>query len=229
MTRQETIIVAFVASPSDLDAERAKLEEVVRELNLTWSKRLGLRFELVRWETSAYPSVGENAQSVINKQIGARYDIFIGIMWARFGTPTGRAGSGTEEEFDAAKLRYDQTRDVEIMFYFKDTPLPPSKIDPDQLAKVNGFRASLGEQRVLYWSFQSLEQFEGLVRMHLARQMQSFEDKQTGQIPHADAAPQRAAQSEVAEEEVGLIDLMEVFDEQLQVANVIAERIATGT
>ena len=57
--------------------------------------------EAVRWESHCNPGVGSNVQSVINEQIGPT-DIYVGIMWKRFGTPTGRAGSGTEEEFKAA-------------------------------------------------------------------------------------------------------------------------------
>jgi hypothetical protein len=35
MARQETILSVFVASPSDVDEERNRLEEVIRELNTT--------------------------------------------------------------------------------------------------------------------------------------------------------------------------------------------------
>ena len=61
-----------------------------------------IRFELVMWETDTFPSIGKDAQSIINEQIGDDYDIFVGLMWTRFGTPTPRAGSGTEEEFNLA-------------------------------------------------------------------------------------------------------------------------------
>ena len=43
--------------------------------------------------------LGIDAQDVINRQLG-EYDIFLGIMNTRFGSPTHRADSGTEEEFD---------------------------------------------------------------------------------------------------------------------------------
>jgi len=140
MPRTEKVIVVFVASPSDLENERHKLEDVIRELNVTWSKTLGVRLDLVRWETHAYPGMGNDPQDLINKQIGDDFDIFLGLMWGRFGTPTERAGSGTEEEFIRAKQRLERNPDaVKIMFYFKDAPLPPSKIDPIPTAKGSGF------------------------------------------------------------------------------------------
>ena len=90
MPRQEDILGVLVASPSDVLAERTRLEEVIHELNATWSRSLGIRLDLIRWETHAYPALGEDAQAVINTQVPDDYDIFVGIMWHRFGTPTGR-------------------------------------------------------------------------------------------------------------------------------------------
>ena len=40
-----------------------------------WARELGIRLELVRWETHAYPSFGEDPQSVINEQIPDDYDL----------------------------------------------------------------------------------------------------------------------------------------------------------
>ncbi|WP_462074860.1 hypothetical protein [Nitrospira sp. CMX1] len=58
---------------------------------------------------------------MINDQIG-EYDIFIGIMWRRFGTPTGVAGSGTEGEFRIAYKRWQENPQIALMFYFCQEP-----------------------------------------------------------------------------------------------------------
>jgi hypothetical protein len=96
-------------------------------------------------------------------------------MWHRYGTPTARAGSGTVEEFQLAKERYENDPDnVKIMFYFKDGPVSPSKLDPHQLIQINEFRKSLGEEGALYWGFNSLEEFERLLRLHITRRVQEY-------------------------------------------------------
>jgi hypothetical protein len=51
MTRTATVVQVFVASPSDVQEERDILEVLISELNGSWSKALGVRFELIRWET----------------------------------------------------------------------------------------------------------------------------------------------------------------------------------
>ena len=127
MPRQETILSVFVASPSDVDEERNRLEEVIRDLNTAWAKELAIRLELVRWETHAYPSFGDDAQAVINEQIPDDCDLFVGLMWYRFGTPTGRAGSGTVEEFNRAKERFDANPDDLQICLLYTSPSPRDK------------------------------------------------------------------------------------------------------
>lgn len=228
MPRDERVITVLVASPSDLEPERSRLEEVVRELNVTWSKSLRIRLDLVRWETHGYPGVGEDAQDVLNRELGDDYDIFLGMMWGKYGTPTGRAGSGTEEEFRRALARYQRdATSVKIMFYFKDTPLAPSKINPEELSKVQQFKSSLGEEGTLYWPFSSIEDFERLVRLHLARQVQEF--MKTHQPTQAALPPESEKIAAVANNEPGLLDLMEIAEERFAALTETTERMASET
>ena len=100
MAKTVTHIEIFLASPSDLVEERKAVRETIGELNNIFRTTLNVQLDLLGWETHAYPSAGVDPQDTINSQIGDKYDIFIGLMWGKFGTPTGRAGSGTEEEFN---------------------------------------------------------------------------------------------------------------------------------
>lgn len=235
MPRQEYVLTVFVASPSDVDDERTRLEEVIEELNVTWSRDLGVRLDLVRWETHAYPGIGDDAQAVINEQMPDDYDFFVGIMWCRYGTSTGRAESGTVEEFERAKARYESDpASVKLMIYFKDAPIPPSRLDPSQLAKVNEFRESLGEEGTLYWNFTSQDHFEKLVRLHLTRQVQAWTAQLEKPAP-TDVAPRPVAEDaqspdqEIADDDLGILDLMEVVEDRFEQLTTIVERIGTAT
>lgn len=207
---------------------------MIRELNTTWSRDLGVRLELVRWETHAYPSFGEDAQAVINEQIPDDFDIFVGLMWYRFGTPTGRAGSGTAEEFERAKSRYDASpNSLQLMIYFKDAPAPiaPSKLDHEQLAKVSQFRSELGEEGALYWSFQSIGEFEKLIRLHLSRQVQTWLSKNTTPNDSVDVAEPITTTSDGGDDvdDIGFLDLMEQFEDETATVVEVMERIAAAT
>ena len=161
MPRSETVLQVFVASPGDVTDEREVLESVVAELNRAWAKSLGVRLELLRWETTTRPGIGSDPQAVINSQIGNEYDVFIGILWGRIGTPTSSAESGTMEEFQRAHARWEaDPNSVEIMVYFKDEAIKPSEIDGDQNNRVQNFKRSLGNEGVLHRTFEGIENFE---------------------------------------------------------------------
>ncbi len=241
MTRTEHIVSVFVASPSDVADERARLEEIVAEINNTWAAEMRIRLELIRWETHAFPGKGEDAQAVINEEIPDNYDIFFGLMWHRFGTPTKRAGSGTEEEFSRAKTRHDKEPSaVKIMFYFKDAPVAPSKLDTAQLNKVQAFKKSLGEEGVLHWTFTDLQSFEALVRLHLQRQLQAYSRSITSPAspsPSAateketNAEPKTAADSDAeiaTDEEPGILDLAELIESRFNEVKQVTERLASS-
>ncbi len=175
MPRTETIITLFLSSPSDVAEERDICESVVTELNATWSREFGIRMDLLRWESAARPGFGQDPQDVLNSQLLADYDVFIGFLWGRIGSPTPRAGSGTLEEFEHAFDRFVQdSGSVEIMFYFKDAGIPPSKVDPHQLEQVIQFRETLSEKGGLYSTFNDAMIFEQSLRAHLASLIQKF-------------------------------------------------------
>jgi hypothetical protein len=105
--------------------ERTCAETVINDINHSVGKKDGFQIELLRWETSTYPGLGEDGQDVINQQIGDDYNIFVGIMWKKFGTKTNRAGSGTEEEFNRAYQQYNEKKSIQIMFYFRTDHICP--------------------------------------------------------------------------------------------------------
>ncbi len=161
----------FVASPSDVLAERDALSKLIQEINLTITAvapEKDISLELVRWETHASPSIGR-PQAVINSQIG-EYDIFVGIMWRRFGTPTAVSGSGTEEEFERAYNEFQLRGSPQIMFYFCQAPAAPPRTqqEMEQLTRVVTFRDRLADL-ALVWEYAEHSDFLDTVRPHLLR------------------------------------------------------------
>ena len=220
MTRQVTEFSVFVATPSDVEEEVARLEDVIDRLNLEWDSR-GIRLKLVRWKTHASPGFGEDPQAVINSQIEPDHDVFIAVLWSRIGTPTPRTASGTIEEFGRAKKRYDEDPDsVSLMLYFKMAPVP-QPIDVEQIQAVQDFRSELGEEGGLYWTFETADDFERTVHLHLARYLQAKTNSDTAiglPIPEVsrdavvDDTPQAGNHDESSTEEPGLLDLQDEYE-----------------
>lgn len=166
MPQEVTKVRIFIASPGDVREERDILAGIINELNYTIGQKLGFVIELVRWETHCRPGAGR-PQGVINDLIGA-YDIFLGVMWKRFGTPTGEAESGTEEEFNLAYQEWERSGRLHILFYFCQTPHNYMTQDElDQRGKVLKFQNALRKKN-LVWEYESKETFANTVRPHLS-------------------------------------------------------------
>lgn len=156
----------FIASPGDVQTERELVARAVGELNQTVCPTNNLVLEFVAWEKDARPEMGR-IQGLINHQIGD-YDIFVGLMWRRFGTPSGDSGSGTEEEFNRAYSSWAKTKHPNILLYFSEAPAPPPKSveDARQMLRVAEFREEV-EGKGLTWSYSDPCSFDDVVRPHL--------------------------------------------------------------
>ena len=230
----QIVLKVFVSSPQDVAEERGVFEEVVRELNSTWADTLGIRLDVVRWETHTAPGFGKDPQDVINNQISDSYDIFIGIMWTRFGTPTPRAGSGTEEEFLRAYDRYKEDQSsIEIMFYFKTTPVSPVDLDPDQLRAISEFRSKLKDAGGFYSKFGSIEEFRNSITRHLSMKVQKWkkrlDDNPIEEPITAHKEIVDVTEDDSIEEEEGLIDLIESANNSMSKVQEVIERMANAT
>ena len=171
MARKETILNVLIASPGDVNEERDIILKVIDELNLIWSKNKNLRITPLCWEKNSYPDIGDDPQDVINKQFQDDYDIFIGVLWSRFGTPTGRANSGTEEEFDRAYAKYLRNpSSIKIMLYLKESSISFSEIDPDQISLIKNFKNKVKKNHLIF-EFTQPEEFRNLLHRHLSKHL----------------------------------------------------------
>ena len=94
----------FVSSPSDVSAERRRVDNVVKRIQADYED---LEFEIIRWEENFY-----SARSTFQDQIvsSADADIVLCILWKRLGSPLpdeyrrkdGSSRTGTEFEFETA-------------------------------------------------------------------------------------------------------------------------------
>lgn len=231
MARDVRELQVLVSSPSDVAAEREAAIDVVHEVNRLYASGANLRLESVAWESHSRPGVGTDAQDVLNRQLPSAYDIYLGILWSRFGTATGRADSGTEEEFDAALGRH-RTRpgEVAIMVYFKTAKVDIDAIDPEQLRKVRAFKQRLVDEGVLYREFTTTDHFTTLLRTHFIDELREYAKRQDQPAPTEQF--QLTSLAEIKEDDssdLGFLDLVELSTERLAAATAAAQRLAEAT
>lgn len=87
----------FIASPSDVATERAKVETVAAALK-PLADFIGVALETLDWR-KAVPDMGRPQQVIFDQLQPTSWDVFIGILWHRFGTPPGGADPQTQKEY----------------------------------------------------------------------------------------------------------------------------------
>lgn len=141
------VVRIFLSTPNDVPSERTQVQQLVRDINETvqfLAPSQEVRFEVVSYDTHVYPDVaGHAAQAVIDTQLSVDFDLYLGIMWKRAGTPTSEAPSGTIHEFEQA-LRHRMTHGWPVIFFFfcdESIEFPSSAEELEQLKRVLDFRA----------------------------------------------------------------------------------------
>lgn len=169
-------IQIFVSCPKDVNKEKGIVAKVCERVNknlLSSNCNIHLTF---RDFSEIIGKTGERLQQIINDNITG-YDIYLGLLHMRFGTPTGANNpqtdmpyeSGTEEEFFiATDQKLLGKGPSEIYFFFKKQTAPNSLTEHEQAGKVLAFRE---KQMANNWvnKFNNTSQFEKLIMDLLTR------------------------------------------------------------
>ena len=177
----------FIGSPGDVEAERNiayKVINDVEEIFRIFKERNLADFVpplcALGWEKVA-PNVGLPNQVILEKFPIEASDIFIFILWAKFGTPPGtrdasghKYSSGTEQEFlEAFEQRRKSANGRPVIMLYRrtdDFPLMAKGLkEIKQYGKIVKFFSECepsGKHPTTYYGFKANE-FESLLRRHL--------------------------------------------------------------
>ncbi|BCG47166.1 hypothetical protein GEOBRER4_n1991 [Citrifermentans bremense] len=161
MADSRRLVKVFLASPGDLTEERKAAKTVVTDFNDLWAEEFGYQVELVGWEDTV--AVFGRPQEMINRDLD-RCELFVGLMWRRWGTPPDNVGkhtSGFEEEYSRSVQRRLTEGRPEISLFFKEID-PELLRDPGaDLKKVLAFKEQLiSEKRIYFENFNDCRDFE---------------------------------------------------------------------
>ena len=203
---QRRLIRIFIASPGDLGPERQRAREVADELNSTLRRQFDVEIDLLGWEDTL-PGVGR-PQALINSDVD-NCDLFIGLLWKRWGTPSGEDfSSGFEEEFERVRRRNQRTGQPEIWLAFKHVD-PSQLADPgDQLKRVLAFKqAQIAARVVLFKEFKDERdwamQLRGWLMTHIG-QLVKGEMEALRQLPQAESSMSPGVIGEAAPVSIGV-------------------------
>lgn len=125
----------LISCPSDVHDYLEVIHESIDSFNKLFGALNNIHIATKHWSTDSYPESGDKPQELLNKQLVHTCDAAIAIFWTKFGTPTDKHGSGTEEEIEEMLSAGKQ-----VFMYFIDAPINPSNIDMEQYKKVQDFK-----------------------------------------------------------------------------------------
>ena len=224
----------FLASPNDLQSERELIDEVIQELNLTFGRQKNVILELIKWETHSAPGISnEHPQQIITSDLGQDYDLFIGLLWKSFGSPTDKADSGTEEEFLGAYQKYQKDeKSMQILFYFKNKEVSPLDLVPEDLRKIKNFKTELGSnKKTLYWEYKESSELMKFLRIHVPLRISELLEDHQEQIKVSKTPTdlQKMDNNEIIEDELGFVDYLDLVEENFEDARLSLEKIGEST
>ncbi|WP_265574928.1 hypothetical protein [Clostridium botulinum] len=156
-----TIYDLLLSCPGDVIDLKKIVKECVDEFNRSYGNTNNIKIEVKHWSTDSYPQSGGSPQELLNNQFIHKCDACIALFANKFGTPTDRYGSGTEEEIEDMISSGKQ-----VFLYFIERPVDSSKIDIEQLTKVRNFREKYSGQGI-YWIIKNDEEFRKGFLNHL--------------------------------------------------------------
>ncbi|MBN8247786.1 MAG: hypothetical protein J0L84_10125 [Verrucomicrobia bacterium] len=179
MSRTVSLLKLALCGPGDVAKETEIAKEVINNWNTQHGEARGFWVKHQHWSTDSHPDLSDRPQAGINRQILDDSDIIVAIFWSRFGTPTGVADSGTEEE-----IRRGMQCEKKVMAYFSDLEPIPADADKAQLARLWSFRQEL-QSTGLCSKFQSRDQFRRDFTRHLALALNEFKPRGKGIVRSA--------------------------------------------
>jgi hypothetical protein len=134
----------LISCPGDVVEYLDVIKESVESFNRVFGRINNIEIVTKHWSTDSYPQSGDKPQELLNKQLVRDCDAAVALFWTRFGTPTDKYASGTEEEIEEMLSAGKQ-----VFMYFLDVPVNPSQVDMEQYKKIIDFR-----EYMIYIGFQ---------------------------------------------------------------------------
>lgn len=145
-----TLIRVFVSCPGDVSREKDIIKKLCESRNHVFSvNNRGIMFQVLDFKDIVAPW-GNRSQEDINVRFSG-YDIYIGLLWMRYGTVSGAEdpitgipyGSGTEEEFRNAVQKRKDGEEIGIYFFFKEPRDVEDEDEEKELSKVKKFKREI--------------------------------------------------------------------------------------
>ncbi|WP_339930446.1 hypothetical protein [uncultured Brevundimonas sp.] len=223
MAKLTTQFTLALCSPTGLDTDREAVRQAVFEVNRFLSVE-GKQVQVKGWDTDVRPTVGTDAQDVVNREMIDTADIGLVIIGDTVGSPTPRSPSGTVEEARSFIRRRKAGAAIDLMLYFKLLPIRYDRTALDRLAAIVAFREEMQSEGVFWREYETDAQLAESVRTFLPAAIRGLQTETSSRLN--DEVPLAALTvSERKEIEEGVLDQEIAFADAMAILSDAAVAI----
>ena len=152
----------LISCPGDVNKYAEVIKECLEGFNTVIGRINNVEIVGRHWSTDGYAQSGDKPQELLNKQFVRDCDAAVAVFWTRFGTPTDKYGSGTEEEIEEMISAQKQ-----VFVYFVEEDVNLNSVDIEQYKKVQEFKEKY-KSRGIFFSAKNTDDFRRLFTNHLS-------------------------------------------------------------
>lgn len=165
----------FIASPSDVAAERQIAENVIRGVDYTFREMFGITIEVIKWENKTpltHLTTKISLQEEINEEV-KRCDIFLLMLYKRIGTKEeGYEKANTQREIDIILQRIERNERIMLLTYFRQ--LKENEDPGFQEKEVRELRENLDRHQIWHSEYSDIYDFERKLTHHVYQTILKF-------------------------------------------------------
>jgi len=162
MPKNMKVYDLLISCPSDVNEYVEIIEECISSFNRNYGEINNTLISVKHWKSDSYPESGNKPQELLNKQFVLESDAAVALFWTKFGTPTDKYGSGTEEEIEELLKQGKQ-----VFMYFLNAPVLPDSLDSNQYQKVKDFKIKY-QDKGIYSIISDEDDFKRQFTNHIA-------------------------------------------------------------
>jgi hypothetical protein len=199
MPRNSTTYDLLFSCPGDVTTSCLPIiKEAADIFNRTYGALNNVTLVVRHWSTDSFPESGGAPQELLNEQFVRDCDAAVAVFWTKFGSPTEKYDSGTEEEIEEMIVAGKQ-----VFLYFLEKPIPPAEMDSEGYKKIKAFKEKY-KGSGLYCTVKDEQELKQQFTNHLAKYfLTKIVDKTPA--PVAVKAPALLVTGENGEIEIGLM------------------------
>lgn len=173
MPKSTLLYKLLISCPSDIENEINIIKNIIQNFNKILGDAINTKIEISYWKDDIIPQMGEDGQSIINKQIVKDADAVIAIFGEKSGSPTPRHESGTIEEIEEMLEAKKQ-----VFLYFSNKPINRNIRNSGELDKIDKFKEKY-RNKGIYSEYKDDDDFKEKVNRDILKYFSNM-DKYNG-------------------------------------------------